>query len=179
MVAVAAALGVAATAAAADLLQAHTGLFGGGPGTEDGSGEFIRLDASDAARVVDRIGSHIALPPGANFDRWKANNLGASFLGRGASMTTSGIRASLEAAAACSWTGYWLDGYRRGDEPQKAMALTVLDEIPTWPATVASDGGGTVASLKIRAEGARTNHPELFMQDYQINCTGELSPTSG
>ena len=47
-VAVAAALAVTATAAAADhLVHAHTGWFGRGHTSEEGAGEFIRLDAPE------------------------------------------------------------------------------------------------------------------------------------
>lgn len=184
-VAVAAAFAVGATAAAADhLVHAHTGWFSSGltadgRRTEGGPGESIRLDAPDAASVVDRIGAPIPLPPGADFDWWKEHNLGPSPEGVGVEMTTSGIRTSLESTAACAWTGYWLAGYKRGDEAQKSAALTVLEQIPTWPALVASDGGGVIDSLETRAEGARTNRPALFMQDYQVNCTGELPMTNG
>ncbi|MDQ1424713.1 MAG: hypothetical protein QOD72_2211 [Acidimicrobiaceae bacterium] len=179
VIAVAAALAVGATAAAADhLVHAHTGWFGRGGTSEEGPGEFIRLGAPDVASVVDRIGAQIALPPGSDFEQWKAHNLRPAVNG-GAEMTTSGIRSSLEMDAACAWTGYWLDGYDRGDEAQKSSALRVLEQIPTWPALVASDGGGLVASLEQRAEGARTDRPELFMQDYQVNCTGELPMTNG
>lgn len=178
-VAVAAALAEGATAAAADhLVHAHTGWFGRGGTSEEGAGEFIRLGAPDVASVVDRIGAQIALPPGSDFEQWKAHNLRPAVNG-GAEMTTSGIRASLEMVASCAWTGYWLDGHDRGDEAQKSSALRVLEQIPTWPALVASDGGGGVASLERRAERARTDRPELFMQEYQVNCTGELPMTNG
>ncbi|MCA1694301.1 MAG: hypothetical protein LC749_05975 [Actinobacteria bacterium] len=165
------------TAAAAVVLQARTGWFGGGAGTEDGAGEFIRLDAPGAAEIVDEIGSEIPLPPGGDFSRLKSTFLRPDADGRGVQMTESGIENVLSYDAACQWTAHWLDGYYRGDAAQKQRALAVLEEIPTWHAIVSSDGGGVVAQLRTRAAGARDDDPERFMQDYQINCTSQISPT--
>ena len=178
VVATVAAVLIGGTAAAAVLVEARTGRFGMGGQTEDGTGEFIRLDASGAAEIVDELGKDIPLPPGGNFDRLKSTMLKADPDGHGVEMSESGIVGTLAFNAACQWTGYWLDGYERGDEKQKAEALAVLDEIPSWPALVASDGGGVVSQLRLRADAARQNNPSLFMQDYKINCTGELSPTA-
>ncbi len=52
-----------------------------------------------------------------------------------------------------------------------SAAQAVLDDIPTWPALVASDGGGLVDVLRRRAEGARAGNPDLFLGDYQLNCS--------
>lgn len=167
---------IGGTAAAAVLIEARTGRFGMGGQSEDGSGEFIRLDAPGAEAIVDDLAQDIPLPPEGNFDRLKATLL-TSPDGHGVEMSESGIVSTLSYDAACQWTGYWLDGYERGDERQKAEAVVVLDEIPSWPAIVTSDGGGVVEQLRMRARGAREGNPSLFMQDYRINCTGELSPT--
>lgn len=151
-------------------LKARTGFFSSGG--EGGTGEYIRLDAPDAEPIVDELARDIPLPPGQSFDSWKANVLGprAGTHGVGVVMSESGIRASLEYTAACEWTGYWLDGFERGDEQQMADGLRVLEEIPTWPATVASDGGGLVDSYRLRALGARQHNPSLFLRDYLLNC---------
>lgn len=177
IVATTAAVLIGGTAAAAVLVEARTGTFGLGGDSEDGSGEFIRLDAAGAGKIVDELGSDIPLPPKGNFDRLKSTLLQAEPDGTGVQMTESGIVTALSHDAACQWTGYWLDGHEQGNEQQKAQAQSMLDRIPTWPAIVSSDGGGTVEQLRRRAEAARANEPASFMQDYQINCTGELSPT--
>ncbi len=176
IVATTAAVLIGGTAAAAVLVDARTGTFGLGGRSEDGSGEFIRLDAPGAADIVDELGEDIPLPPGGNFERLKSTLLKPDPDGTGIQMSESGIVNTLSYDAACQWTGYWLDGHERGDEQQKAAAQAMLDRIPSWPAIVSSDGGGVVEQLRRRAEGARANDPSQFMQDYQINCTGELSP---
>lgn len=173
----AAAVLIGGTAAAAVLIEARTGRLGGGAQSEEGSGEFIRLDAPGAATIVDDLGEDIPLPPGGSFDRLKSTLLTTPPDGHGVEMTESGILVTLYFDAACQWTGYWLDGYERGDDRQMSDALAMLEKISSWPAIVASDGGGVVAQLRLRAEGARRNDPSLFMQDYRVNCTGELSPT--
>lgn len=152
--------------------MARTGEFGRA-GSEEGAGEFIRLDAPDAAAVVDQIGSAIPLPPDASFDAWKATSLRPDpETGGGSLMTEAGIRSSLSLVSACSWTGYWLDGFTRGDATTMSTAQAVLDRIPTWPAVVEADGGGIVEALRNRAEGARTKNPSLFAEDYRLNCQG-------
>lgn len=171
VVALVATVGLGATSAAvAFVVQARTGLFGGGPGTEEGSGEFIQLDAPGAAAIIDEIGSRVPLPPGHDFAEWKMLNLRRAEDGYGVVMTTSGIESSLQYVAACQWTGYWLEGYGTNDGGQMSRAQKMLDDIPTWPALVASDGGGVMEMLRRRAEGARTANPGLFMQEYQLNC---------
>ena len=57
-------------------------------------------------------------------------------------MTTSGIESSLHFVAACRWTGHWLEGYQAQNAGQMSRAQEVLDDIPTWPALIGSDGGG-------------------------------------
>ena len=178
VIATAAAVLIGGTAAAAVLIEARTGRFGMGGQSEDGSGEFIRLDAPGAEVIVDDLGEDIPLPPDGSFDRLKATLL-TDADGRGVEMSESGILGALSLDAACQWTGYWLQGHERGDDQRKTEALSMLEKIPTWPAIVASDGGGVVEQLRQVAEGARQNDPSLFMQHYQVNCTGELSPTSG
>lgn len=159
--------------AAAYNLMARTGEFGRA-GSEEGAGEFIRLDAPDAAGVVDQIGASIPLPPGASFEAWKATSLRPDpETGGGSLMTEAGIRSSLSYVAACSWTGYWLDGFHRSDPATMAAAQAVLDQIPTWPALVESDGGGVVDALRRRADGARAKDPALFADDYGLNCTDD------
>ena len=177
IVATTAAILIGGSAAAAVFVEARTGRFGMGGQSEDGSGEFIRLDAAGAADIVDELGEDIPLPPGGSFERLKSTLLMPDPDGAGIEMSESGIENTLSYDAACQWTGYWLDGYERRDTRQKAAAQAMLDRIPSWPAIVSSDGGGVVDQLRRRAEGARANDPSQFMQDYQVNCTGELPPT--
>lgn len=176
IVATTAAVLIGGTAAATVLVEARTGRFGLGPRSEDGSGEFIRLDAPGSAGIVNELGADIPLPPGGTFERLKSTLLRPDRDGHGVEMTESGIVSTLSYDAACQWTGYWLDGHERNDERQKAAAQAMLDRIPTWPAIVSSDGGGVVDQLVRRAEGARADDPSRFLQDYRINCTGEISP---
>ncbi|HJV09635.1 MAG TPA: hypothetical protein VJ653_08130 [Acidimicrobiales bacterium] len=156
--------------AAAWAVGPRTGLFGGGPGSEEGSGEFIRLDAGGAGAILDDIAQRVSLPPGGSFEQAKTHLQRPEPDGRGRVMTESGIEAAFAGVAACQWTGYWLDGYQRGDAAQMARAQTVLDQIPTWPIIVASDGGGYVALLTRRAEGARAGDPSGFLPEYRVNC---------
>lgn len=167
------ALALSLTAATWSAVGPWTGLFGGGPGSEEGTGEFIRLDVDGARPVLDRIAKRVPLPPGGSFDQAKANLQRPPDVDgdrRGHVMTESGIESTFAGVAACQWTGFWLDGYQRGDAAQMAQAQAVLDAIPTWPIITASDGGGYGPLLARRAEGARTANPDLFLPEYQLNC---------
>jgi len=61
----------------------------------------------------------------------------------------------LSLQAACQWELYWLDACERGAHGRMRDALRVLEEIPSWPALVVSDGGGVVESHReIAARGS-------------------------
>jgi hypothetical protein len=171
---------LALTAAGWATVRARTGYFGGGSGHEEGSGEFVRLDAPDAGPLVDRIGAGIELPPGATFDRWKERMLHDGADGSrspGVTMTESGIVTSLSFDAACQWTAYWLDAYRAGDPTGMARSEPVLRAIPGWAAIAAGDPtGGVRVLLRRRASGAAAHDPAVFLTEFTTNCPSVASP---
>jgi hypothetical protein len=152
------------TGAVAAGWTAHTRVEADGS-TEMGSGELIRLDASDLDQVLVRLSQGIPFPSAASFDRAKENIRQVE----PTQTSTSSLRSALAFNAACEWTGSWIDALHDGDETAMSAAQAVLDEIPTWSSI---SGGGMGKLLELRAEGARLGDPSLFQQEYDINCSG-------
>ena len=159
-------IGAGTGVAAANGLFARTGKHAAGG--EDGTGEVIRVDAPDAPAVVAELGAGIPLPPGVSM-----SNLAAPFLGgEPTEQAESGLQASLEFAAACTWATYWLDSNAAGDAAAMADAQTVLDSVPSWTALVAADGGGVIAMWRTIGDAARAaDSAALKNAGYLANCT--------
>jgi len=146
-------------------LRARTGEFG--TGGEEGFGEWIRLDAPDAPQVILEMSEGIELPPGQTFDRWIEN-----LPDEPTSQTEDGIMSSLEFHAGCIWTGYWLEAVANKDTTAQAQAQAILDDIPTWPAMNASDGGGVIDAWRRNAELAAAGDVQGVLDNlYTNNCT--------
>lgn len=145
-------------------VSARTGAFSpeNGPGDEN-----IRLDAPDAPAVILELGASITLPPGGTFDRVIDN------LPNEPTQTSElGLMVNLEFHAGCLWTGYWLDAVASGDTDGQAAAQAVLDQIPTWPALNAADGGGVVDAWTHNAQLAAAGDVQGVLDNlYTNNCT--------
>jgi hypothetical protein len=144
---------------------ARTGRFG--TGGEEGTGEWIRLDVSEAPGVILEMADGIELPPDHTFDRLISN-----LPHEPTEMTEEGIMNMLEFEAGCIWTGYWLEAVAADDTQAQARAQTTLDEIPTWPALSSSGGGGVIAAWTRNAELAAAGDVQGVLDNlYTNNCT--------
>ncbi|WP_129590350.1 hypothetical protein [Cryobacterium aureum] len=56
--------------------------------------------------------------------------------------TELNVRRSFETVVYTAWMGEWIAAHDAGDEARMAAAIAVLEDTPTWPAIVATDGGG-------------------------------------
>ncbi len=52
------------------------------------------------------------------------------------------VRRSLETAVYVGWIDEWIAAHQAGDTTRQAAAVAVLKDAPSWPAIVATDGGG-------------------------------------
>lgn len=164
-------LGTGAAAAAGVGPFARTGKRAAGG--ENGTGEVIRVDAPDASSVIVRIGEGVPLPPGVTLQ-----SISASFAANTPTEESeSSIRSTIEFNAACRWTTYWLGSKFAGDTAAMAKAQAVLDMVPTWKATVASDvtgeAGGVVDSWRKIAAHTRASDAAAVATNsfYTVNCT--------
>ncbi|MFI5959191.1 hypothetical protein [Cryptosporangium sp. NPDC051539] len=174
--ALAAALAVGAPAAA-NWIGLHTGVFGQPGATENDTSEYLRVGSPDFPRLLERYGRDYPLPPGGDYSsvlrrirREAAEPLGPQ------TIQDTGLRADLAREASCQWQGYWLTGYDRHDPAQQAAAQKVLDDIPDWEILKRTSDNGTDQELSI-AKAARLGDEPSVRYLYQLNCTGEISPT--
>jgi hypothetical protein len=163
-------LGTGAAAAAGVGPFARTGKQAAGG--ESGTGEIIRVDAVDAASVIVRVGEGVPLPPGVSLQ-----SISGSFTANAPTEESeSSIRATIEFNAACRWTTYWLASKSSGDAVATAKAQAVLDVVPTWKATLASDvtgePGGVIDNWRKLAAQTRARDSAGVASNpfYTVNC---------
>jgi hypothetical protein len=77
--------------------------------------------------------------------------------------TVLGVRTDLESAARCVWLQEWVDA--KPDSSQRQRAASVLLDATTWPATVATDGGGVVDWERSVAEAAKDGKEAVVRQE--------------
>ncbi len=145
----------------------RTGRAADGPESEEGTGRMIRLDAPETPDLILEMAVGIELPPGGTFDRMIDN-----LPDEPTTQAESGIMSTLEFVAGCEWTGYWLDSVAAGDTVAQTEAQAVLDQIPTWPALTASDGGGVIDAWTRNARLAASGDVQGVLDNlYTNNCT--------
>lgn len=158
-------VGVGAAAADGHLFSARTGEHG--RGEEVGTSELIDVDAADAPEVIREITMDVPLPPGGSLEGWIEDVPDETDV-----WAEEGILSGAMFIASCQWAAYWLDAQASGDRVAQAEASAVLDEIPTWRAVVATDGGGIVRMHQRIADAARRGDPQALRDaGYQVNCT--------
>lgn len=145
---------------------AHTGTLA--TGGEAGFGEVIRLDAPDFPAVAAQLAAGFPLPPGIRID----DVLAPLRADEPTDQAVLGVRASIEFLIGCEWATYWLESHSAADSAAMADAQAVLDLVPSWPATVATDGGGVVVMWSEIGNAARAMDPvALNDAGYGVNCT--------
>ncbi len=150
-------IGVPAGAVASGYL-AQTGWFGSpNPGnpegtetisTESDDSEWIDFGAADYVEFAASLWPEYAdLPPGYQTDEFAAaiaqRSVEATGWEPGLRQITS-IVAEFEQSARCAWRAEWLAADAAGDPARQKTAVDVLRDAASWPATVATDGGGIV-----------------------------------
>ncbi|MFF7681752.1 hypothetical protein ACFZA2_03240 [Microbacterium sp. NPDC007973] len=158
------AIGVPGVAAASGYL-ARTGWFGSpnpdSPqgtqpiGTEADGSEWIDIGAPDYVEVaVEFWPAQAILPPGSDTTLF-ATSIAERTAAQGEGLRqVTGIRSEFEQHARCAWRAEWLDADALGDTARAQAAAQTLTTAATWPATVATDGGGIVDEEKFVASAA-------------------------
>lgn len=172
-------LGLAAIAVAGSATVAAAGAAGvfthtgrQAEGGENGTGEYLRLDAPDAGAVLREMGADIPLPPGATFD-----GIEDRLPDEPVEQATSGVMAFLEQNAACMWGAYWLDARSRGDVTALAEAQVGIDRLQTRPRLTSTAASGEPPESQRRywarwAAAARSGDPQTLRDaGYSANCT--------
>jgi hypothetical protein len=152
-------------------LSAHTGLFGAPGMTENDTSEWLRADAPDFGDVAAKLIPDLPLPRGAS---WQAELARQVEQGQAepALVQVTGVRATFEAYARCTWVGAWTSAFKRADQRAALRAAAVIEESATWPATVATDGGGVIEHIRSLAGAAAQGDPRPLRRELTLNCSG-------
>jgi hypothetical protein len=164
-VVVAAALLTAATPAAVQWVDLHTGWFGSEGSTENDTSEFLDTGSPELGPYLDTLAAKYPLPPGGTFDEAKRNAARNR-----ANVQRAGLEILISGEAQCQWMRWWLDGNAEGDAAKVAAATAELQEVPDWPITRETDGGGVVAAATAVADAAAAGDPAPIEQYWAANC---------
>ena len=157
-------LGTVATAAGGYALTTHTGWFGDPTHSEEDGSEYLRSDARDfAAAVHGLVPTDVPTPPGG----WLPliDEVVRDGRAQPGLVQETGVTATLAQKALCGWTAAWLAG--GGD---RAAATDAIAGAAGWRVIVATDGGGTVASLRALGDAARAGDKAPIARHHRANC---------
>lgn len=174
-VAVLVVLPVGATAVAS--LSAHTGEYGD-PDTStevNDRSEWLGLSADDApAVIVDLYDPAVPLPEGAvasdviNPVAQTLAKMGIVPDGESGAVATqeSTVKTLFEKAARCLWYREWLEADSDDSVTRLGAATEGIAASATWPATVASDGGGVVDTIVVIGQSAASGDRNAMLGAY-------------
>lgn len=141
--------------------------------TEADHSEWIDVTATDFVPFsVSVFPSEITLPSEYSVDKFAsvvATAQKRSFPGAGVIQVT-GIQANYESVARCVWIDEWLAAEGSHDVGRATKAAKVLTASATWPATVATDGGGMVEFYTALADAATRGDSAPLVKEQKINC---------
>jgi hypothetical protein len=77
-----------------------------------------------------------------------------------------GIRREYEYGAQCAWLQEWMTADSKHDLGQRNFATAVYKQSATWPAIVATDGGGVAAHISDVAAQAEAGNRNAVEREY-------------
>jgi hypothetical protein len=172
-------IGAPAAAVGLSLWSAHTGTYGGDGSEIADRSEWLGLDATDAPEaIVDAYPANLSLPPGAESNDviapvakvLAAKGVVPSEASGHVAMQETTVQVFYENAARCLWFREWLDADSASDEGRLAAATEGIQNSLTWPATVATDGGGVVDYLQTQADAAAAGDRGWMLIYYGRGC---------
>lgn len=154
-------------AAAAGLIDMHTGVFGESGMTENDTSEYLNSTGAETPALMRSYVEEMPLAPG-----YSADPLIERFTsGENVIVQAAGLRGQVFAWSSCSWELTWLDAHAAGDTAAQADATDVLNQIPDWPVVPLVDGDGSVtATFRSIAKAATAGDPGPIQRDAAINC---------
>lgn len=139
--------------------------------TESDDSEWIDTGRSDfVAYAASIFPVYISLPPGYDRDTYGASVAQAIRPPVRGFMQTTGIIDDFETYSRCAWAKTWMSADAKHDSSAKHAAASVLATSATWPATVATDGGGMVSGFRTQARAAQSGNSAAVQHEYALNC---------
>lgn len=173
----------AAGPAAADIVRAflaQTGTFGNAATTEEDSSEWIDLLAPDARGYVASVyPDYLPIPPGVDSSGFRlavADQIIAAAQatsdqegGIAIQQQRTGLVRSFEQAVYQEWIRTWLVADKAGDTSSRGAAAAVMQQACSWPAFVATDGGGVISLMQTFADAAKSGDLDGVQAAAQYN----------
>ncbi|KNH16296.1 hypothetical protein ACU18_14155 [Arthrobacter sp. ZBG10] len=143
--------------------------------------ELIRPLASDYAKFAKTKYGSLPIPDGMEEDRLKtevANSEAVSYQrnSQGVDVITQDIAPVLryEGVVRCLWLREWSEGYSAADAGARSKAVGVLRQSLSWPATVATDGGGVVEHMTTVVAAAELGDSEAVRTGFGVWACSDL-----
>lgn len=139
-------------AAAAGLIDMHTGVLGKPGMTENDTSEYLDSTGAEIPALMRSYVEEMPVAPG-----YSADPLIERFTrGENVIVQTAGLRGQVFAWSSCSPELAWLDAHSAGDAAAQADATAAFNQIPDWPVVPIVDGNGSVmATFREIAKGVR------------------------
>ncbi len=84
-----------------------------------------------------------------------------------------GLRSDMEQTVYSGWICEWVAADDAHDPARKSAAAKVIAQAPTWPATIATDGGGVTDSMRLVSQGISAgdrDSAEAVAQWNRLSC---------
>lgn len=115
--------------------------------------EWVNVDAPDLRDYIDSVyETSLPLAPGQTRESVVDLEVKA-WAGLTGVTQEVGLRSDMERTVYSAWICEWIAADDAHDPTRKSVATEVIAEAPTWPATVATDGGGGTASMRLFSQG--------------------------
>lgn len=130
--------------------------------------EFVDTSASDFGEYLEFIyPSHLRLAPGQTREGL-IEQVRAAHVAEPGVMQRVGLIRSFEHAAYVGWIDEWLAAHTAGDATRMVVASDAISDASTWPAFVATDGGGVTHIMAEFGEAISGGNVEAAQELAQI-----------
>ena len=115
--------------------------------------EWVNVDAPDLRDYIDSV-YETSLPLAPGQTRASVVDLEVkAWAGMTGVTQEVGLRSDMERTVYSAWICEWIAADDAHDQTRKSAAAGVIAEAPTWPATLATDGSGGTASMRLFSQG--------------------------
>ncbi len=166
-----AAAALIATTGAGVVLGARTGWFTPKSSEQDTS-EWLNSGATGFSSVVDSLAPTYIVYPSDATAKGAAAWIVESETRTGGLIQETGIRRDYEIFAQCSWIRTLKAP--DSDSALRSQATDVLARSASWPALVATDGGGVAEAVRTLVSDARAGDDGGVVAQAEILCPAEL-----